>query len=723
MLGEKVMYKTLLTSALFCSVSLAPLSALGQNTSDDQSVVTYEKEYFTRYNPATLLEMLQRVPGVQSILDANRGGGGGGTQRGGQQERGFGSGGDQILINNRRLSGKANDINGTLQRISASQVERVEIIRGASGDLDVQSQGLVVNVVMDDSGSTSSTFWKVGGRYSEGYIFTPAVQVSHNGSTERLDYIVGLEAKQSQHIEHRDDTIFTPAGVQTGYAERRLDRQNKYLRFNGNISYNTENGDELRLNGQFEPGRFKIREPRFRQNVGATRENQNWNEDQTSQKWEIGGDFTKRIDGIGSWKTLFIVNRDRIDKQEVFSIVLDTGDDPVFRNDEYRVKQEKILRTSITTNLMSNQSLEVGGELAINNFDKLFTSEDYVDDSFEISVNDDVAVKENRYELFANHTFNISSQMVLQSSVIGEFSKISSLTVPLLGDNIERSKKFSFLKPRVDFRYDFNDRNQIRATVEKKVSQLDFQNFVATYDVQNDLLRLGNTGIVPEKSWNYSATYEHRLPDDAGSLQVEFFYRDLMDYIELVDFTEFFDANGDAISRADLDPVSKSGNIPSARSQGIKTNASLRFGFIGLPEAVFSVEHTWDDTDVVDQFSGVNRPFKWKSEHEVKLNFRHDITDWGVSYGGSGTIKSDSSRHELNQVGNSYNGDNYEMFVEKQFGSTLKLIFQFEHINLLKYRTRVDFYNDHIRYNDLNRYENRNWIYVREWSLHLQGTF
>ena len=93
------MYKQLLTAALLGSAALLPLSSLAQ-TSEDQSVVAYDKEYFVKYAPSTLLEMLQRVPGVQAILDANRRVGG--TQRGGQQERGFGSGGDQILINNTR---------------------------------------------------------------------------------------------------------------------------------------------------------------------------------------------------------------------------------------------------------------------------------------------------------------------------------------------------------------------------------------------------------------------------------------------------------------------------------------------------------------------------------------------------------------------------------------------------------------------------------------------
>lgn len=259
--------------------------------------------------------------------------------------------------------------------------------------------------------------------------------------------------------------------------------------------------------------------------------------------------------------------------------------------------------------------------------------------------------------------------------------------------------------------------------MEKKVSQLDFQNFVATYDTNNDVLRLGNTGIVPEKSWNYSIAYEHRLINDAGALQVEFFYRDIKDFIELVDFTEFYDENGVAIPRADIVPVSKSGNIPKARSYGIKTTGSLRLGFIGVPEAVFSVDHTWEDSDVIDQFSGVHRPFKWKSAHIINLNYRHDITDWGFSYGAKGTIRSRNGRHEINEVASTYIGDMYEVFAELKVWNDYKLIFKFEHITPLKHNTDMKVYKDHIRYNELDHLENNQWRFVKEYSVFLQGTF
>jgi outer membrane cobalamin receptor len=144
------------------------------------------------------------------------------------------------LINNKRLSGKANDINSTLQRISASQVERVEIIRGASSVGHVQSQGLVVNIIMNEDEATSSTFWRVGGRLSEGHLFSPDLQVSHNATRGKFDYIISVEAKQGHHIEHRLDEVFTPEMVKTADTERNADSLRKYLRFNGNLIYNAE---------------------------------------------------------------------------------------------------------------------------------------------------------------------------------------------------------------------------------------------------------------------------------------------------------------------------------------------------------------------------------------------------------------------------------------------------------------------------------------------------
>ncbi len=361
--------------------------------------------------------------------------------------------------------------------------------------------------------------------------------------------------------------------------------------------------------------------------------------------------------------------------------------------------------------------------MAINNYDQIFIQDSYEDGGFVTFSNDDVEVKENRYELFANHTYNVSPEFVVQSTLTGEFSKISSLTIPLNGANIERSRKFSFVKPRLDIRYDLSERDQLRATVEKQVSQLDFQNFVAEYDLLFDRIRLGNTGIVPEKSWQYNLAYEHRLANDAGTAQIEFFYHDFSDYIARVDFTEFFDESGDEIPRDELEFTSVSGNIDKATSYGIEASGSFRLGFVGLPEAVFSVDYRYEKTDVVDQFSGENRAFKWRPEHLATLNFRHDVTKWNMSYGAKATFMSLSDDHDIDFQDRTRTGDAYELFAEFKVFGDLKLILLFENISPLQYDSVTNFYADHVRYNELDFYRNTRWDLVRKYSAHLQGTF
>ncbi|MBT5186250.1 MAG: TonB-dependent receptor plug domain-containing protein, partial [Kordiimonadaceae bacterium] len=168
-MNKKLISAFLLSTAISCISS--NLSYAAEDAISDASMVTYDKAYFVTFSPVTLLDMLQAVPGVPEILTKNRQQSRRNSFGGGQ--RGFGSGGDQILMDGKRLAGKANNIDDTLSRVSASQIDRIELIRGAASGLDVQSEGLVINIVMLEGISTSTTFWKVTGEYSGGHNFVP----------------------------------------------------------------------------------------------------------------------------------------------------------------------------------------------------------------------------------------------------------------------------------------------------------------------------------------------------------------------------------------------------------------------------------------------------------------------------------------------------------------------------------------------------------------------
>ena len=97
----------------------------------DESAIIYEASYFAQYNAVTLTDMIRYIPGGEMILNRRFGPGGGGNFRG------FGSSDSQVLLNGRRMSGKINNMSTALARIQASQVERIELIRGNAEGLDL----------------------------------------------------------------------------------------------------------------------------------------------------------------------------------------------------------------------------------------------------------------------------------------------------------------------------------------------------------------------------------------------------------------------------------------------------------------------------------------------------------------------------------------------------------------------------------------------------------
>ena len=226
-MGKRHLPALLITPILYCGLlSTSMLTpAIAQ---EDASVVSYEPDYFLKFEPVSLLDMLQRIPGVPEILNKNRRS---------RSQRGFGSGGDQILIDGRRLAGKSNNINDALSRISANQVAKIDLIRGAASGLDVQSQGLVINITLAEGASKSTTFWKVYGEYTEGYKFIPQFLVSHSGQKGGLEYTITAERKNDFGYRPREEVFYDGNDVITGAQDVDSSFNFKGIKLTSNLTY------------------------------------------------------------------------------------------------------------------------------------------------------------------------------------------------------------------------------------------------------------------------------------------------------------------------------------------------------------------------------------------------------------------------------------------------------------------------------------------------------
>jgi outer membrane receptor for ferrienterochelin and colicins len=724
------------------ALTISNVHAQVSDNDDAAATVTYDAVYFSQYSPVTLLDMLQRVPGVQEILNKNRQqrrGGGGASNRG---ERGFGSGGDQILIDGKRLAGKSNNIDDTLGRISADQVDKVELIRGAASGLDVQSQGLVINIVLKEGISTSTTFWQIKSETKQGHSPSFEGLVSHSGSKGNLDYVFSGERTSNNGYFTREETIFDVADVNTGAKTVDTEFHQRGFKANSNLTYSFQGGAVLRLNGLYEKEDQNNDEDRIE--IGDDPENILWDREETKNNWEFGGDFTTNAGALGRFKALFVINRSNEDEFVDRFQDVDTSPFIYTIEDEHEIKKEKIFRASFTKTISEKQTLEVGGEAAINTFDKQFNSLDReleVDD-FEVEAEDNVEIQENRYEVFANHTYNISPVLVLQSSMTTEFSNIVADNIFTNGDVDRRDTNFTYFKPRLNLRYDVTDRDQLRFTAEKKISQLDFNNFVTRYDQRSEEFKFGNTNIRPEQVWEFLVAYEHRFPNDGGSIEIEGFYRDYKDKIARVDFTQYYNFAFEEIDGSDtffaLSPTqalrdyvddtgdsytSKSGNIDSANSYGANVKGSVRLGFVGIPDAVLSATYTYEKSNVTDQFTFLDRTFSRQSQHRTNVNFRHDMTDLGLSYGAQATFSSDAATNDISYYWPFSPQARLSFFAEYNVMASVKLRVEFKQLTGRRGLSTQYQYNDHIFYNDLSERIEKDTRVPREVELTLSGTF
>ncbi|MDX1482426.1 MAG: TonB-dependent receptor plug domain-containing protein, partial [Woeseiaceae bacterium] len=172
----------------------APVNRRSVATSDADSTVVYEAEFFAQYKPATASDMLDRIPGLDI----------GNNEFEAAGDRGLGTGGN-LLINGQRIAGKNNAAQDQLDRITADEVQRIEIIRNTSGALNVRGASEVINIVLVAAQSRSSTTVKLVNRLNHDDTFETGGSVSWSKQAGKFQALVDLELRPNyENRDHRE---------------------------------------------------------------------------------------------------------------------------------------------------------------------------------------------------------------------------------------------------------------------------------------------------------------------------------------------------------------------------------------------------------------------------------------------------------------------------------------------------------------------------------------
>ncbi|KRO84667.1 MAG: hypothetical protein ABR72_00185, partial [OM182 bacterium BACL3 MAG-120920-bin41] len=620
-------------ASFFTILALSPSLGLSQNPEsptetapepasvDDLSVV-YEAAYFDQFQPVSVNDMVSRIPGIGLALGGGGGGGGGG--------RGLGGGAGEILINGQRITGKSNEGRSQLSRISADDVDYIEIIRGTSEEIDVRGGGQVVNIVLRAAQSRSSIAAEISTDRMQDSKLAPGARLSYSGQNGNLNYLFHIQSDPNYVNQVIRESSFDPEGVAT---ERRLEestRDQTNYETSVNLGYQFEKS-MVQLNALY--GQTAPPTDITRGIIGLAEDNPSVNLEREANQgrrdnWELGGDYEYSFDNRSKFRFLFIVNdRDFDFTRERFQLGSDEETKDLFLFSAAR-DRERIARSSYTFNLLAGQAIETGVEIAQTIRDseiRLGNDDEGGEPSaahgglFPVDVDNALSsVEEIRSEYFAIHNWQLTDSMSLETALVYESSEITQ------SGDVGNSRSFGFFKPRVDYRYNLTESLQFRATAEKTVSQLSFSDFSATTDNSDDDQDTiaGNPNIRQEQTWRYDLNLEYRLPNNIGVLNSKFYYRDVSDVIDRID-----------VSPSPDNLQSARGNIGNGTRYGLNLDASTQLSYLGLPNALFTVRLGINESELLDPFLGIERRFGWSRRWNGRTEFRHDVNKYNLSYG------------------------------------------------------------------------------------------
>ncbi|PHS27958.1 MAG: hypothetical protein COA84_02885 [Robiginitomaculum sp.] len=570
-----------------------------------EGVSLYNQDYFAGYFPVTALDMVRQVPGFAISNGAN--------------VRGFGGAQGNVLIDGERPSTKSDGLENILQRISADRVDHIELIRGSVPDIDMRGLSRVVNVVLATDKKSDRNNWSLETTFSRRRAVVNGEFV-HNFTMAGADITLGLTRQggpfRSTGIERR----FAPDLSVQERRDEAAQRNFSFLSPTFNLEKKFANDHVLRLNAKGNDTKFTRNEFSFVETptpdvFSFLRFDTNTARSDTRSS-EFGGDYSFPIGKTLDVKIIGLRNDNKSDGIFSSTSIDGQGLSSASRVTTRNVTSESISRVVVDWELSKKHSLQFSAEGALNALNANLQLD--VDSGTGFARVDlpvsDTRVKERRGEVSASWVYIPSAKWTLESGLKFEKSRLSQ------SGDASRTRNFSFPKPSFTASYNMSDQNQLRLTAVRNVSQLNFNDFVTSVNLTDDLTDVGNPELEPDRTWTVKAEWERRFAKK-GSVT--------------------FSANRDWITQVQgRVPVDNRfdapGNLGSATRWRLSMVARLPLDFVGLKNATLDATGFVTDSSVIDPVTGVRRALEREAHDNFTFSFRQDISAkriaWGWAY-------------------------------------------------------------------------------------------
>ncbi len=560
----------------------------------------YTPADFARFAPKTAYDMLVQVPGF--------------TIRTADQERGLGQASENVLINGQRIANKSGGAVDQLQRVPATNVERIEIVTAASLGI-AGLTGQVANVIIKEGQKSSGQFeyrpnWRAHFTKPEFL----AGSLSYNGKTGPLDYTLSIKNDNGRgglggpiYIYDRNDVL----------TERRTERyRSEYEEANMKAKFGLDGpGSSIgNLTLGYVPywnpehisdHRLLVLTGEERARTIVTKLDGYYADINGDYEFAAGPGRLKLI-GLRHWEhaplsqdlILHFLSTGAPDEGTRFT--RDTHLGETIARGEYHWKSG---RNDWQVSLeRAFNSLDQKGGLFDLNPEGEFEPVDFPEGSGKVT--------EVRYEGIATLSRPISSTLDLQVAAGAEISQLDRV------DDDLPARKFFRPKGSIDLGWHPSQGWDISLKLRRRVGQISFYDFLAQPKLSDDRQNAGNPELVPPQSWELETEFARDLGRWGKTRLNLHYYRveDIVDFIPIGD-------NEEGV-----------GNLPRANRIGFESTSTINFDPIGWVGAKLDLNFGREWTSVKDPLDHQKRPISGVRSKWASIQVRHDIPGTQIAW-------------------------------------------------------------------------------------------
>ena len=613
-------------------VPTGPTSQAPLDDATQKGVLVFTPDFFAGQRPNTALDMVERVPGF--------------SPDDGTGARGFEGAVGNILINNNRPASKNDAGTDVLEPPPASQVDRIELIRGGAAGIDMQGYSVVVNVILKTTASRQSIVTLNNTLFDGGHdVWGGSYQfTAKNG--ERSWSVLLSDGTSTSDSNGTGRSI-----VRDGAGALLSDLPFANDGWGG--------GDSIRLNysapaggGKLEAtAQYGIHDWQEWQTIGVEggpdRSRSDYAED--TKSGELGLTWIRPLKPRWTLETRVIHQFENFDE-------VATGEEtekgvslPDQRFTAKGDSSESIVRALVRHERSAALTIEAGGEVAYNMLD---THQTYSEGGAPVDLpSASVKVEELRGEAFTKATWRANPRLTLEGGL-----RLETSTIKQSGD-ASAEESFFYAKPRFQATWTPKANHQVRVRFERELGQLDFGDFAASSDLDDGNVYGGNVDLKPEQRWISEVTFERRF---WGEGIVPVGYR--------------HDETIHVIDRLPLDGgLSATGNIGNGTLDRLTVNIVVPTDKWGIKGGRFTFKNEWNETHVTDPTTHQDRPISDVRPTQANIGFQQDITAWKTQWGVNWLPLLGLGTYDPDQTSGWRGAAYFESFVEYKPTPTLSI--------------------------------------------------